>query len=100
MDNPTGELLPGAYVGVHLKFTGTSATALTIPVTTIMFRSEGIRAAVVRDGRAVLVPITVGRDFGDSLEVLAGLRPQDPLIVNPPDSLISGTPVKVEEAAK
>jgi len=100
VDNPTGELLPGAYVSVHLKFTGTSATALTIPVTTIMFRSEGIRAAVVRDGRAVLVPITVGRDFGDSLEVLAGLRPQDPLILNPPDSLISGTPVKVEEAAK
>ena len=100
VDNPTGELLPGAYVAVHLKFTGTSATALTIPVTTVMFRSEGIRAAIVRDGRALLVPITIGRDFGDSLEILAGLRPQDPLIVNPPDSLISGTPVKVEEAAK
>ena len=40
-----------------------------------MFRSEGIRAAVVRDGKAMLVPITIGRDFGDSLEVLAGLRP-------------------------
>ncbi|MGA2715888.1 MAG: efflux RND transporter periplasmic adaptor subunit [Bryobacteraceae bacterium] len=100
VDNPTGELLPGAYVSVHLKFTGTSATALTIPVTTVMFRSEGIRAAIVRDGKAMLVPITIGRDFGDSLEVLAGLRPQDPLIVNPPDSLISGTPVKAEEAAK
>ena len=100
VDNPTGELLPGAYVGVHLKFTGTSATALTIPVTTVMFRSEGIRAAIVRGGKAVLVPITIGRDFGDSLEVLAGLRPGDPLILNPPDSLISGTPVKVEEAAK
>jgi len=100
VDNPTGELLPGAYVSVHLKFTGTSATALTIPVTTVMFRSEGIRAAIVRDGKAMLVPITIGRDFGDSLEVLAGLRPNDPLIVNPPDSLISGTPVKVEEAAK
>jgi RND family efflux transporter MFP subunit len=99
-DNPTGELLPGAYVGVHLKFTGTSATALTIPVTTVMFRSEGIRAATVRGGKAVLVPITVGRDFGDSLEVLAGLRPDDQLILNPPDSLISGTPVKLEEAAK
>jgi RND family efflux transporter MFP subunit len=99
-DNPTGELLPGAYVGVHLKFTGTSATALTIPVTTMMFRSEGIRAAVVRGGKAVLVPITIGRDFGDSLEVLAGLRPDDSLILNPPDSLISGTPVKLEEAAK
>jgi RND family efflux transporter MFP subunit len=96
VDNPTGELLPGAYVSVHLKFSGTSANALTIPVTTVLFRSEGIRAAVVRDGKAELVPITIGRDFGDTLEVLAGLRPQESLIVNPPDSLISGTPVKVE----
>jgi RND family efflux transporter MFP subunit len=96
-DNPTGELLPGAYVSVHLKFSGTSANALTIPVTTVLFRSEGIRAAVVRGGKAELVPITIGRDFGDTLEVLAGLRPDESLIVNPPDSLISGTPVKVEE---
>ncbi len=95
VDNPTGELLPGAYVAVHLKFSGTVANAMTIPVTTVMFRSEGIRAAVVRDGKAVLLPITVGRDFGDSLEVLSGLRPQDQLIVNPPDSLISGTPVRI-----
>ncbi len=99
-DNPTGELLPGAYVSVHLKYTGPSAEALTIPVTTVLFRSEGLRAAVVRDNKAMLVPITVGRDFGDSLEVLAGLHPQDKLILNPPDSLISGTPVKVEETAK
>jgi RND family efflux transporter MFP subunit len=96
-DNPTGELLPGAYVSVHLKFSGTSATALTIPVTTVLFRSEGIRAAVVRNGKADLVPITIGRDFGDTLEVLAGLKPDESLILSPPDSLISGTPVKVEE---
>jgi RND family efflux transporter MFP subunit len=97
VDNPTGELLPGAYVSVHLKFSGTSASAMTIPVTTVLFRSEGIRAAVVRDGKADLVPITIGRDFGDTLEVLAGLRTDESLILNPPDSLISGTPVKVEK---
>jgi len=100
VDNPTGELLPGAYVSVHLKFSGTSANALTIPVTTVLFRSEGIRAAIVRNGKAELVPITIGRDFGDTLEVLAGLRPDESLILNPPDSLISGTPVKVETQAK
>ena len=99
-DNPTGELLPGAYVSVHLKYTGASAEALTIPVTTVLFRSEGLRAAVVRNGRATLVPVTVGRDFGDTLEILAGLNAQDQLILNPPDSLISGTPVKVEETSK
>jgi RND family efflux transporter MFP subunit len=97
VDNPTGELLPGAYVSVHLKFSGKSANALTIPVTTVLFRSEGIRAAVVRNGKAELLPITVGRDFGDKLEILSGLRPQDSLIVNPPDSLISGTPVSLQE---
>jgi len=100
VDNPTGELLPGAYVSVHLKYSGASANALTIPVSTVMFRSEGIRAAVVRDGKATLLPITVGRDFGDSLEVLTGLRANDNLIVNPPDSLISGTPVKIQETPK
>ncbi len=99
VDNPTGQLLPGAYVAVHLKFAGILANALTIPVTTVMFRSEGMRAAVVRDGKAMLLPITIGRDFGDSLEVLAGLRPQDQLIVNPPDSLISGTPVRIASSA-
>jgi RND family efflux transporter MFP subunit len=98
VDNPTGELLPGAYVSVHLQYTGASAQALTIPVTTVLFRSEGMRAAVVRDGRAELVPITIGRDFGESLEVLSGLRPRENLILNPPDSLISGTPVKIESA--
>jgi RND family efflux transporter MFP subunit len=100
VENPTGELLPGAYVSVHLKYLGASAEALTIPVTTVLFRSEGIRAAVVRDGKAQLVPITIGRDFGDSLEVLAGLKTREDLIVNPPDSLISGTPVRIEAATK
>lgn len=98
VDNPTGELLPGAYVQVHLKYQGASAEAMTIPVTTVLFRSEGLRAAVVRNGRAELLPITVGRDFGETLEVLSGLRPGEDLILNPPDSLISGTPVKIEAA--
>ena len=100
VDNPTGELLPGAYVSVHLKYSGASTNALTIPVTTVLFRSEGIRAVVVRNNKAMLLPITIGRDFGDSLEVLSGLQPHDQLILNPPDSLISGTPVKVEETGK
>lgn len=100
VDNSTGELLPGAYVSVHLKYVGASAEALTIPVTTVLFRSEGIRAAVVRGGKALLMPITIGRDFGDTLEVTAGLKPGEDLIVNPPDSLISGTPVRIEAATK
>jgi RND family efflux transporter MFP subunit len=95
VDNPTGQLLPGAYVSVHIKLAGSSATAVTVPVNALLFRSEGLRAAVLRDGKAELVPIQIGRDFGDTLEVLSGLRPDDTLIINPPDSLVSGTPVRV-----
>ena len=99
VDNPTGELLPGAYVSVHLKVASGSATALMVPVDTLVFRSAGLRAAVVRNGRAELVPIQTGRDFGDTIEVVSGLSQTDPLIVNPPDSLISGTPVRIERTA-
>jgi RND family efflux transporter MFP subunit len=98
VDNPTGELLPGAYVAVHIKLAGATVTALTVPVNTLLFRSEGLRAAVFRNGKAELIPIQVGRDFGDSLEVVSGLRPNDQLILNPPDSLVSGTPVRVAAA--
>jgi hypothetical protein len=51
----------------------------------------------VRDGKALLLPVQVGRDFGDSLEIVAGLRPNEDMIVNPPDSLVSGTPVRIAE---
>jgi RND family efflux transporter MFP subunit len=96
VDNPTGELLPGAYVSVHLRLSEGTATAMMVPVATLIFRAEGLRAAVVRNGRADLVPIQTGRDFGDTIEVVSGLGLHDPLIVNPPDSLVSGTPVRIE----
>ncbi|HLK63211.1 MAG TPA: efflux RND transporter periplasmic adaptor subunit [Bryobacteraceae bacterium] len=95
VDNPTGELLPGAYVSVHLKLPGGARQGLTIPANTILFRSEGLRVGVVRDGHAQLVPITVGRDYGNELEVLTGLTLRDRLIANPADSLVSGEPVRI-----
>ena len=98
VDNPTGELLPGAYVMAHFKMPGASK-ALTVPANTLLFRTEGLRVAVVRDGKAQLEPVHVGRDFGDSLEVVDGLTANDALIVNPPDSIISGAPVRVLASA-
>ncbi len=95
VDNPRRELLPGAYVMVHLNLPRGNGRAVVVPVNTLLFRSEGLRVAVVRDGRAVLTPITVGRDFGNELEVVAGITEQDSIIVNPADSLLSGTPVHV-----
>lgn len=96
VENRTGSLLPGAYVSVHLKVNG-KGSAVVIPANTLLFRSEGLRAAVVRDGKAVLIPIRIGRDFGNSVEVLTGLNRQDLIIENPSDSLTSGTPVRVSE---
>jgi RND family efflux transporter MFP subunit len=99
VNNPTGELLPGAYVTVHFKLAEGTGHSLIIPVDTVLFRSEGMRVAVVRNGRAELAPITVGRDFGNQLEIVAGLSPDDRIIVNPPDSLVSGTPVQVAQSS-
>jgi multidrug efflux pump subunit AcrA (membrane-fusion protein) len=68
-------------------------------VNTVLFRSEGLRVAVVRGGKAELVPVQVGRDFGDSLEIVSGITPEEMLIVNPPDSLVSGASVQIADSA-
>jgi RND family efflux transporter MFP subunit len=94
VENPTGQLLPGAYVQVHLKLPGKSH-GVTIPSNTLLFRSEGLRVGVVRNGRAQLIPITIGRDYGATVEVISGLTPADAVIINPPDSLISGQLVRI-----
>jgi RND family efflux transporter MFP subunit len=101
IDNSAGRLKPGAYVFVHLKLPDNAARAahsLVIPANTLLFRSEGLRVGVVRSDHAELVPITIGRDYGSTVEVVAGLSPADQVIVNPSDSLISGTAVQVQAA--
>ncbi|MEI9998095.1 MAG: efflux RND transporter periplasmic adaptor subunit [Verrucomicrobiota bacterium] len=94
VENPTGKLLPGAYVFVHFKFAST-AGSVTVPANTLLFRSEGPRVGVVRDGHARLTPITIGHDYGTSLEVLSGLATDDSVIVDPADSLTDGQAVQV-----
>jgi RND family efflux transporter MFP subunit len=96
VDNTNGELLTGAYVSVHIKLPSKAQT-VTIPVNTLIFRSEGLRVALVRDGKAQLTPFIMGRDFGSQVEVLGGLSAGDSVIVNPSDSLTSGTPVTVSK---
>jgi len=94
VDNPTGQLMPCAYVSVHLTLPD-AVPAVTIPANTLLFRKEGLRVGVVRQGKAELVPVTIGRDYGAAVEVVAGLQPTDAVILNPVDSLITGTPVQV-----
>ena len=97
VDNPGGELLPGAYVFVHLSLPKQIAS-VTLPANTLLFRAEGLQVAVVRDGQAQLVPVTIGRDYGETVEILSGLQPTDQVIVAPSDSLTSGTRVRIASA--
>jgi RND family efflux transporter MFP subunit len=99
VDNPAGELLPGAFLSVHLKLSS-QAGAVIVPVNALIFRSEGMRVALVRDGKAELLPITIGRDYGTEVEVLSGVTPRDEIIENPSDSLTSGTEVRPVKAAE
>ena len=95
VDNPNGELLPGAYAQVHLKLHA-SNMVLVVPVNTLIFRSEGVQLAVVQpDQRVALRKIVLGRDLGTEVEVVSGLEETDAVIVNPSDSLASGTQVRV-----
>jgi RND family efflux transporter MFP subunit len=95
IDNPTGRLLPGAYVFVHLKLPDTTHS-VTIPADTLIFRKEGLQVALVRDGKARLVSVKINHDYGNSVEIVSGLQPTDAVIVDPSDSLIDNTPVRVD----
>jgi RND family efflux transporter MFP subunit len=94
IDNPNALLLPGAYVFVHLPLPADVAS-LTIPSNALLFRQEGLRVGVVRDARVQLVPISIGHDYGDTVEVTAGLTRTDQVVLNPSDSLVSGTGVEI-----
>jgi len=97
VDNPAGRLLPGAYTSVHLSLPS-AVQSVTAPANTLLFRKEGLRTAVVRNGHAQLVPVTIGRDYGEKVEILSGLQPTDEVIVDPSDSLISGTVVRIADS--
>ncbi len=96
--NHDGRLLPGGYAQVHIKVGGTGAR-LRVPINTLLFRAEGVRAAVVGDDNKVqLRPVTIGRDFGTYVEILGGLKPSDWIIINPADSLEDGQLVHVQKS--
>jgi multidrug efflux system membrane fusion protein len=97
--NKNGTLLPGSFGQVHFA-TGTSVPRITIPVNAMLFRAEGPRVAVVdKDGRVHLHPISIGRDFGATLEILGGVEVSDQIIINPSDSLDEGQQVHVAKPA-
>ena len=96
--NQRGQLLPGAYVVVHLKVPNHGET-LTIPSNTLLFRSQGLQVGVVRNGRVQLVPVTISHDAGAVVEISAGLSVDDSIILDPSDSIQSGQQVLTKERA-
>jgi RND family efflux transporter MFP subunit len=97
--NKAGQLLPGGYAQVHLQVKVTHGRLL-VPVNSLLFRQEGLRAVVIDSNHKVhLQPLQIGRDYGGSLEVLDGLQGNDWIVLNPPDSIEEGTVVHVKEVA-
>lgn len=99
LPNRDGLLLPGAYVQAALPLA--ASKALVIPANTLMIRSEGTLVAVVgADGRIKLKLIKVGRNYGQTVEVIDGVSATDQLVLNPSDSLGEGDTVTVVPAAR
>ena len=99
LDNARHEIFPGAYAEVHFSLPG-NAHSLRLPATTVLFRAPGPQVAIVdSDNKIQLKSIVEGRDFGSSIEVLAGLDDGDQVVVNPLDSIINGVFVHVLSSA-
>jgi RND family efflux transporter MFP subunit len=97
VDNPAGTLLTGSYAEVHLAVPAQNSTYL-LPVNTLIFRSEGLRVGIVKDGKVTLSAVTPGHDFGNEIEIVFGLKADDQVIINPPDSIVSGQAVEIVQA--
>jgi len=95
MDNSRGEILAGTFAQVRFPDAHPEA-AQTLPSNTLLFRAEGPQVGVVSpDGTVELRRVALGRDFGPTVEILSGLASTDRVILNPPDSLVSGMTVSV-----
>jgi RND family efflux transporter MFP subunit len=100
VDNSKNEILAGTYAQVRFPDADPNPP-LTLPSNTLLFRAEGPQVGVVAgDGKVELRNVSIGRDFGSTIEILQGVTSADRVILNPPDSLVSGTIVRIASAAK
>ena len=101
--NPNGEILPGAYAQVHLQRARSRTAAMLVPASALLFRAGGTSR---RDGRRretawCSLPVTLGRDFGTQVEVIAGLKlTGDRVIDSPPDAILEGQTVRIAAPAR
>ncbi len=99
VDNSSRLLKPGSYVEVHLKLPSPVNT-FTLPVSTLIFKASGLQVAIVKNGKTLaLVPVIPGRDFGTDIEIIAGLKGDESVVMNPSDSLTEGTVVRLADTS-
>jgi RND family efflux transporter MFP subunit len=99
VDNRNGDLLPGAYAQVHFAL-GADAAPFTLPGNALLFRPDGVKVAAVDAQRKVkLTPVSLGTDFGTRVAIASGLQGDEQVILNPPDSIVDGAPVRVVSKA-
>jgi RND family efflux transporter MFP subunit len=94
VDNRKNQLLAGTLAEVHFKVNPVGSV-FVLPVAALIFRSEGLRVATVKDSIAHMNPVTIGQDDGRTVQIITGLDKNDQIIENPPDSLIDGEKVHV-----
>jgi RND family efflux transporter MFP subunit len=96
--NPSGELLPGAYANVHFRLP-LGVAPWVLPASTILYQADGPQVGIVnRQNQVALRKVTLGHDFGDTIEILTGVQSADAVIANPPDSLTNGMRIAVQSS--
>lgn len=95
--NPSDTLLSGSYAEVHLKVPSQNLTFL-LPVNCLLFRTNQLQVGVVKNDKVTIAEVTPGHDLGEEIEIVAGLKPDDQVVLNPPDSLITGQEVQIVQA--
>jgi RND family efflux transporter MFP subunit len=95
--NPKGPLLTGSFAEVHLNIPAQNPTYL-LPVNTLIFRTDSLQVGVVKDGKVTITDVIPGHDFGSDIEIVAGLKADDQVVLNPPDSLVTGQAVQIVQA--
>ena len=99
-DNPDGKLWPGTYCDVHFEIPG-NPSLVRVPATALVAADQGMQVAVIGlDGKTALKPVRLGRDLGDTVEVLDGLTLTDNVIDNPPETLQAGEEVRLAAGAE
>jgi multidrug efflux pump subunit AcrA (membrane-fusion protein) len=98
VDNPSGELMTGAFANVHLELPAPD-TAINVPSSALIFDQSGLRIATVGDDdKVVLKTVTISRDLGRDVEIASGLSATDRVIASPPDGIAAGDQVRIAGA--